>query len=63
MVILYMYDGMGVVGLNFRKLQQAGALLRGLRGDWILMGDFSMPPEQLGASCWVSEVQGTVVRS
>ncbi|CAK0902865.1 unnamed protein product, partial [Prorocentrum cordatum] len=59
-VVLCLYDGLGATGVNIRKLQPVGVLVRGLQGDWMVIGDFNMPPEQLQQSAWPAEVQGEI---
>ncbi|CAK0817500.1 unnamed protein product [Prorocentrum cordatum] len=61
-IIIHLRDGLGAAGLDIQKLQQAGALLRGLRGDWIQPGDFDAPPAQLATGGQAQEAQGHIVR-
>eukprot|EP00959_Pyramimonas_sp_CCMP1952_P292847 6124797-Pyramimonas_sp.AAC.1 len=51
-IVLYLYDGLGVAGVHIRKLQHIGALVRGLQSDWMVIGYFNMPLEQLQQGGW-----------
>ena len=58
---LYLSDGVGVAGPNLRKLSQLGAVIKGLRGPWLIAGDWNLLPHELQASGWLDIVKGHIV--
>ena len=58
---VYLTASVGMAGVNIRKLAAIGALIRTLKGPWILAGDFNMPPEVMAKSSWLNLVHGTIL--
>jgi len=58
---IYLRDGVGLDDENLATLHEVAGILRGLRGPWILGGDWNVSPEVLLGSNWLSVVGGVVV--
>ena len=46
-VTLYLTCSICVEGVNVAKLQHVGAMLQAIRGDWIVLGDWNVAPDEL----------------
>ena len=60
-VAVYLYNSEGLSERNRGVLLDLARLIRGLRGPWVVMGDWNLSPEVLQASGWVEEVCGKVL--
>ena len=59
-ISLYLKDSVGVAA-NLELLQATAALVKTLRGPWILAGDFNASPQALAATNWPQVLGGTIV--
>jgi len=60
---LYLTDGLGNSGENVDKLAQLSESVAYRGNEYIIMGDFNMPPEQLADSGWLDVVKGHLFSS
>ena len=58
---IYLYNSEGLTDRNRALLLDIARLLRGIRGPWVVMGDWNLAPEVLQAAGWVEEVCGKII--
>ncbi|CAK0896370.1 unnamed protein product, partial [Prorocentrum cordatum] len=61
-LIVYLTTSIGVAGQNLIKLQNLGAVIKSLTGDWIAIGDWNVVPTELEESGWVNYVDGRICK-
>ncbi len=57
---VWLFPSEGLTQRNRRVLEEAALALRGVRGAWILGGDWNMSPDLLRDSGWLETVGGTI---
>ena len=57
----YLTDGVGIAGVNIRKLEQLRAFVRALSIPWIFLADMNVKPEEMISSGW-PEILGAEAR-
>ena len=61
LVSVYPKDGVGLNEDNMHLLQELAALLRQIKGPWIIAADWNLAPTTLAESKWPEMVKGVVV--
>ena len=57
---LYLRDGEGASQANLDLLQRVAGVLKRVRGQWVLGGDFNMTPQCLDETGWLGLVGGVI---
>ena len=57
---IWLYDTQGLSEANMALREEAAVALRLCQGEWILGGDWNIPPELLKASKWLEMVDGVI---
>jgi len=60
-ISIYLIDGAGLNEENLEILHQVSAILRQLKGPWIIAGDWNVDYATIAASRWPELVRGTIV--
>ena len=58
---IYLIDGVGLSHENLDILHHASAIIRQLKGPWIIAGDWNVDAAVIVASRWPELIRGTVV--
>ncbi len=58
---VWMFPTEGLSQRNRRLLDDVTLALKGVRGPWLLGGDWNLPPELLRSSGWLEQVGGTII--
>ena len=61
LISVYLISCEGMSERNRGILLDLARLIKAIRGPWVVMGDWNMPPEVLEAAGWVGEVEGKIV--
>ena len=57
---VYLVTNEGMSEKNKAVLLNLAKRIKAVRGPWIVMGDWNLPPEALEASGWAEEVEGKI---
>ncbi len=57
----YLRDSEGASPQNLAHLDKTAALIKSLKGPWVIAGDLNMPPEVLKATGFIEFIDGVVI--
>ena len=58
---LYLYTKEGLTERNRGLMAQLARMVAAVRGPWIIMGDWKLPPAALEETAWPEEIQGKIL--